>query len=426
MRAALGGLTTRGRSFLAAGVAAVLAAVALGERDLLRVAVLLALLPLLGAWYVGRGRHHLRTRRELSPPRVAAGTPVRVRLHLRNAARLPVGTLLLAEGLPGALGAAPRLVLERLGPQASTDVAYTLEPARRGRYPIGPLRARVTDPFGLCRLDHTCAERESLTVVPRTEPLPAGPLRGAHAGAGEARGRAVSVHGEDDTGTREYRHGDDLRRVHWRSTARAGELMVRREEQPWENRALVLLDNRAPAHHDADGPADTFEWAVGAAASVAAHLRRGGHRVRLVCAAADRDGLRHPALDHLVHDAASEQAALDRLADVDLRHGEDLAPLVAQARRVSDQGLTVAVLGGCDTAAARRLAALGGPRGQAVALVADPRDWGPGAAAVWGAGAALLRAAGWRVAAYRPDRSVAQVWAELAAVPGPTAVGGAR
>ena len=75
-------------------------------------------------------------------------------------------------------------------------------------------------------------------------PLPTVRLAGEYAGSGDSRARSVAVHGEDDAPTREYRHGDDLRRVHWRSTARVGELMVRREEQPWESRATVVLDTR--------------------------------------------------------------------------------------------------------------------------------------------------------------------------------------
>ena len=59
MREALRGLTTRGRSFLAAGAAAALSALILGEKDLLRVAALLAILPLLAAAYVGRSRYKL-------------------------------------------------------------------------------------------------------------------------------------------------------------------------------------------------------------------------------------------------------------------------------------------------------------------------------------------------------------------------------
>ena len=70
-------------------------------------------------------------------------------------------------------------------------------------------------------------------------------------------------------------NGDELRRVHWRSTARYGELMVRREEQRWRNRALLLLDTRRISHYGT-GMASSFEFAVSAAASVGVHVAREG------------------------------------------------------------------------------------------------------------------------------------------------------
>src|SRR5205823_12945703 len=104
---------------------------------------------------------------------------------------------------------------------------------------------------------------ESLMVAPLVHHLPAVRLGGGWAGAGESMSRSVATAGEDDSATREYRLGDDLRRIHWRSTARRGELMVRREEQPWQSRAVVLLDSRESAHHG-DGPLSSLEWAVSA------------------------------------------------------------------------------------------------------------------------------------------------------------------
>ena len=85
---------------------------------------------------------------------------------------------------------------------------------------------------------------------------------------------------------REYRRGDDLRRVHWRSSARVGELMVRREEQPWQSRATVFLDNRGTSHRG-QGAACSLEAAVSAAASIAVHLTHRGYTVRLVTASGD-------------------------------------------------------------------------------------------------------------------------------------------
>ena len=281
MRAGLRGLTTRGRSFLAAAVAAAISAGILGEKDLLRVAVLLAILPLLAAAYVGRSRYKLACNRSLDPHRVPVGANSRVVLRLQNLSRLPTGTLLLEDRLPYALGSRPRVVLERLGAHQASSVAYTVRADVRGRYDVGPLVVRLTDPFGLCELTRSFPSTDHLTVIPQVTPLPSVRLAGEYAGSGDSRARSVAVHGEDDAATREYRRGDDLRRVHWRSTARTGELMVRREEQPWESRATVVLDTRAYGHRG-EGPTASFEWAVSAAASIAVHLRQAGYKLRLV------------------------------------------------------------------------------------------------------------------------------------------------
>jgi len=69
--------------------------------------------------------------------------------------------------------------------------------------------------------------------------------------------------------------------VHWRSTARLDKVMVRREEQPWQARATLLLDTLSSGH-GGEGPASSFEWAVAAAASIGVHLVRSGYHLRLV------------------------------------------------------------------------------------------------------------------------------------------------
>src|SRR3954467_9700384 len=148
------------------------------------------------------------------------------------------------------------------------------------------MSVRVSDPFGLVELGRAFRSTATLTVTPRTAPLPPIPLGGAWTGSGDNRPRAFAMGSAEDVTVREYRNGDDLRRVHWRSTARVGELMVRREEQPWESRATVVLDTRARAHRG-EGPAASFEWAVAATASVALHLRHGGYKLRLI---SDADG----------------------------------------------------------------------------------------------------------------------------------------
>jgi uncharacterized protein (DUF58 family) len=365
MREALRGLTTRGRSFLAAGAAALLCALALGEKDLMRVAVLLVALPLMAALYVGRARYKLACTRSLDPYRVQAGGSARVLLRLQNMSRLPTGTLLLEDRLPYALGSRPRVVLERLGAHQASSVAYTVRADVRGRYPIGPLVIRLTDPFGLCEMTRSFPSVDRLIVIPQVVPLPAVRLAGEYAGAGDSRARSVAVHGEDDAATREYRRGDDLRRVHWRSTARTGELMVRREEQPWESRATVVLDTREYAHRG-EGPSASFEWAVSAAASIAVHLRQAGYKLRLVTG---------EGTDVDATDGSGDAVILDTLADVRTSPHADISVLVEQVRRRSDGGLVIGLFGSLTVAEAEVLSGLRGNGATCIGFAVDSTTW---------------------------------------------------
>jgi uncharacterized protein (DUF58 family) len=424
MREALRGLTTRGRSFLAAAVAAAISAVVLGETDLLRVAVLLVVLPLLAAGYVGRSRYRLACTRTLEPQRVPVGASARVVLRLQNMSRLPTGTLLLEDRLPYALGSRPRVVLERLGAHQASSVAYTVRADVRGRYEVGPLVVRLTDPFGLCELLRSFPSVDRLTVVPQVSALPTVRLAGEYAGTGDSRARSVAVHGDDDAATREYRHGDDLRRVHWRSTARTGELMVRREEQPWESRATVVLDTRSYAHRG-EGPTASFEWAVSATASIAVHLRQAGYKLRLVSmGGGEPDGQQRPSalgIDADATEATGDGVLLDHLADVRLSRRSDIATLVEMVRRRSDGGLVIALLGTLTAAEAELLAGLRGNGATCVAFLVDSGTWlhlPPDVRAETdrehAAAALALLHSGWRVVGVSHGDKLAALWPQAA------------
>lgn len=423
MRQALRGLTTRGRSFVAAGLAAALSAVAFGQRDLLRVAVLVLALPLVSVVVVARTRFRLSSSRRVEPARVPAGTGAAVVLRLENVSRLPTGLLLAEDRIPYLLGVRPRFVLERVEPRGTREVEYPVHCEVRGRYPLGPLTIALTDPFGMCRLDRSFSARDTLVVTPVVEPLPWVPVGGEWAGSGESRSRSLAAAGEDDVATREYRQGDDLRRVHWRSTARYGELMVRREEQPWESRAVLLLDTRAGAHRG-DGPTSSFEKAVSAAASVGVHLGRWGFSVDLVTDTGASLG--GAGGDDLA--GTQEDLLLDALAVVGPSGGGSLRPAAEALRRAGD-GLTVAVLGEVDAEEAADLARFRHGAGAAVAILLDVDTWrSPVARGHVSQGvdrpAAVLRAAGWRVVPLRADDLLTHVWPLLGhATATPTGVG---
>ena len=409
MRAYWQGLTTRGHAVLAGGVLVALLAVALGQRELLRIAVLLVALPVVAALVLGRRDDRLTVVRELEPEQAPVGGTATVRIRVHNVGTRTSGPLVVEDRLDRTLGVVPRLLVERLAPGAWAGAEYEVAARVRGRHRIGPMALRIEDPFGLVRTTRTATTTHTLIVTPVVAPLRRGALLAAAGGTGDGLARRAAAGGQDDVGTREYRSGDELRRVHWRATARTGSLMVRQEEQPWEAQALVLLDGRARAHSPASpaAPADlttsSFEWAVHAAASIVTHLAQTDRRVRLV--AGDTE---------VTVTGGSTAPMLDALAVLrPAKHGE----LVPHAAHESHPPVVVAVLGSLEAADVAALTALRGANARGVAVVLDPGTWAGAPTAGTTAGApdaqaalAPLVAAGWHAVLARRGDVLADVW----------------
>ncbi|WP_448623863.1 DUF58 domain-containing protein [Geodermatophilus sp. URMC 64] len=439
--AALSSLTVRGRCLVAAGGTLLFLGALVGERALVQLAVFVLALPLLSAAAVARERFRLASRRTVTPSRVPRGQDADVLLEVTNADSRTGGLWLLSEQLPPELGASPEFVVERLAGGETAALGYRVHGTRRGRHTLGPLRLRLVDPFGLVLRTATGADTVPLVVVPRVRPLGPGGPAGGHGGGGDGSRRSIAVHGEDDVSVREYRHGDDLRKVHWRTTARTGELMVRLEERPWRAQATLLLDTRARAHllahrdaaargavlaagpaGDDSPPPDSLEWLIEAAASIGAALGRRGATLRVVtetgelATAGTRGGL-------------DPEELLDALAGVRPSKASGLGTGVELLSRAAGDGPVVCLLGaaGADEAA-DLVRARSGPSTDFAVLV-DIGSWAdaglqrgrraPSATAraeldrQRDDAAALLRAAGWHVAVARADSTVEQVWAEL-------------
>ena len=414
MRDALAGLTTRGRCFVAAGLAVLVAAAATNQRDLLRVAVLLLALPIISAAVVARTRYRLSSRRHIESPRTAAGQETAVTLRLENISRLPTGLLLVEDKVPYVLGSRPRFVLDRVEPRGRREVGYIVRSDVRGRFQLGPMSIRLSDPFGLCELHRSFTARDTLVVTPTVQRLPAVSLSGEWTGSGESRSRSLASAGEDDSGVREYRQGDDLRRVHWRSSARLDRVMVRREEQPWQARATVLLDTRSTAHAG-EGPGSSFEWAVAAAASIGVHLVRHGYQLRLLTDTGE--GITSATGDTAGLGMDLEGSLLDALAVLDHSRGSSLRDAGAALRRVGGDGLVVALLGALDLEEARLLARLRHGSRAAVAVLLDTATWNlqqrrSGSGTDVDNAAELLRASGWRVLRASAGDSLPELWSE--------------
>ncbi|MCF6474036.1 DUF58 domain-containing protein [Nonomuraea sp. MG754425] len=406
MRSGLQALTSRGRSFLASGIAALVMAFLLGENDLFRIGVLVTALPLLAAMVVARTRYRLSCARRLDPPRAEAGGEATVTLRLENVTRLPTGLLLVEDTVPYALGVRPRFVLDRVEPRGVREIDYRVRSDLRGRYTIGPLSIRIADPFGLVELTRSFTISDTLVVTPHVAALPHVRLSGEWTGGGDSRTRSVAAAGDDDVAPREYRQGDDLRRVHWRSTARYGELMVRREEQQWQSRGALLLDTRRHAHRG-EGPRSSFEVAVSAAASIGVHLAHEGLGLRLVT---------DQGAEHLT-DTGVSHSLLDTLAVIRHSPARSLEMGISALRSNGGDGLIVAVLGAMDAEEARELARLRHSGITAVAVLLDVSTWEGGERAADERHLAvqtMLAGYGWRIVRLPAGASIASVWPDAA------------
>lgn len=401
------GLTTRGRTFLVCGLATTAGSVLLGYQPLLRVAILLTVLPLAAAAITASSRYRISCQRTLEPARVPVGSPARVHLRLQNAARLPSAPLLVEDRVPYTLGSRPRFILRRIEPAGNRHVVYRVRSESRGRYTLGPLTLRTADPLGLFELTRPFTAQHTLTVAPHVDGLPPITLGTVWAGHGDGHAAHAAAAGEDDVGVRDYRYGDELRRIHWRATAHHGEIMVRREEQTWHSRCTILLDNRLGAHQGT-GPASSLEWMVSAAASSSIHLLRNGYTVHLATASTN-----------VPVAVESEDEILDTLAVLRPVRATALSVSQSTTDEVSDS-LIVAFLGelaGTDAVELARAkpAAAGG-----VAFLLDAPAWaaapapdrapGRGAAAEAVPAAAVLEGGGWRVVTVRPGDRFPDLW----------------
>jgi uncharacterized protein (DUF58 family) len=228
------------------------------------------------------------------------------------------------------------VVVAPLAPGETVTATYRLPTEARGILAVGPLTVDVSDPFGLASASTYGAPVVELTVWPAIDEISSLPhTTGDDPHGGTDHPNALSAAGDDFYALREYVVGDDLRHVHWRSTARRDELMVRQDEMPWQGRATILLDTRAEAHTPA-----TFEEAVSAAASIVVACSKRRFLVRLLTTAGEDSGSGAGA--------AHVENILEQLAIVGTDRTGHLAGAAAALRRAGSSGgaLTVLLGGG--------------------------------------------------------------------------------
>jgi uncharacterized protein (DUF58 family) len=287
--------TIRGVVFLVAGICSGVIAYVAGRNEFLFASGFLVLLPLAGFVIVRVRPLRLSVTRSFSPPVVTAGTPTVVELVVRNMSGFASAAAVWSDRIPwfpytAGPGSLPVLAPGSIAAGAQGGrLGYSLRPTLRGVYDIGPLDVDYTDPFGLATARAEVGSSQSLYVIPLVVPL--GETTSISV-SGEGSARLIqhmAVGNDDDLMTREYRTGDALRRVHWRASARHGELMVRQEEQRSYPEARLLIDTRLDGYGGVIaefGIHDTgftwFEWAVTMIASLGVHMHRSGFLVQVL------------------------------------------------------------------------------------------------------------------------------------------------
>lgn len=269
-------LTRTGWAVLAGAVAALVAGRTFGLVELYFVAACLLALVVVAVGRVLGTRLELEVGRHLSPRRVHAGQPARVELTVVNHGIATTPVLRLHDPVSGTQGAT--VLLSPVVVEGVVRSAYRLPTERRGLVGIGPLQVAIADAFGIANVTAQAAPATELTVLPRVDEILPPPMAGGDEPLAGVRVASLAASaGDDFSSLRDYVVGDDLRRVHWPSSARHGDLLVRQDEVHWQGRCTVVLDTRAHTHTD-----ETFEAAVSAAASVLAAAWKRRDLVRLV------------------------------------------------------------------------------------------------------------------------------------------------
>lgn len=356
-------LTRQG--WFVAGVAAgsIVAGRLLGPIELYLIGAALAVLLLGAVLYIRTLRLDLAVERHLHPPRVHAGTPSRVEVRVRNHGRRNTPVLALHDAVSGTRGA--HLLLGPLEPDGVVSAAYRLPTERRGIVEIGPMEVTLTDPFGLSRVLLQASGVSELTVFPQVDHVvPVPQTTGNDPMAGAEHPNALGRSGEDFYGLRPYVVGDDLRKVHWPSTARHDELMVRQDEQPWQGRATLLLDVR-----DATTTPESLELLVSAAASIVSACARRQDLVRLVTTDGVDSGF---AAGHL-----HVEALMEHLATVTATTDDPFDAVLDRLVRTGSGGALTAIVADLAPGARDRLLRLRHRFGSVTLVQFEPASWDP-------------------------------------------------
>ena len=289
-------LTARGRRTIALALIVGLAGRILGLPELFGLAAAVVVVVLASLVQVRVAKGVVRVVARVVPPIVQVGDRALCELVVEEAGVTAFATalVLVAERSQDLTSNQPaRVIVPRLGRGARAQAIFELSTRTRGVIKVGEYQAIVMDPLGLSQRGLSSSRAVTLTVLPRVEPLATLMPHGLNWLDYETAAQSIVT---GSSMLRRYQQGDDLRRVHWRTTARVGALVVRdggESDDPERRATTVLLDAGGPAT-----PPEEMDRAVEVAASVlssAAHPSRTGvsGAYRLVTTAGWDSGAQH-------------------------------------------------------------------------------------------------------------------------------------
>ena len=329
------GMTSAGWVCLAAGLISVLLGLVLGWTEFLIVGVLAVMTVLLCLLFT-IGRPNLDVHLELGGRSVVVGEPAQGVLFARNAASrrhwgsrmdLPIGPSSASFSLPS------------LKAGEVTRHEFRIPTQRRGVVKVGPANSVQGDPFALTGRETRWTDEIELFIHPRTVLLPGRQTGFVHDLEGHATVH-LSASDMNFHALRPYVAGDDRRHVHWRSTARTGQLMVRQFEESRMSRVSVGLDTGRSSYIDDE----EFELAVSCAGSVALQTLYAESPLALLTS---RDRLA----------SVTPTRTLDELSRVELTTRGGIADLVhSMIRREPSASVAVCLTGSSTTMADLRRA----------------------------------------------------------------------
>ena len=345
------GLTVAGIAVAVLGAVAYVAGWQLGWVELMVIAAGCAVALLVAVPFVV-SRSRISLRRTIAPDRVMAGEPAAARLVARNEHRLPSRSMTVED----MIGGRSRLLeVPHLGAHETHEQTYDLPTGRRGILQVGPAVITRSDPLGLLRRHVSHASTETLWIHPRWHLLKALP-------AGFAKDLEGPTSDDSPVGdiafhaVRPYQTGDDPRHVHWMSSARAGQVMVRHYVDNRRPHLSIVVDANPATYL-----ADEFETAVSAVASLLVSMQH------YELPAAGRVGRQWIAGKV---QPADRTRVLDRLTTVEPGTDERTVVTVADTLRV-ETATSVLVLVTTGRALAETMACVAVARRQARVIVID-------------------------------------------------------